>query len=533
MDKKIIILGMSIGLMMGCNTGGKIVNVEPPQAKKIPKEFTNHGIKRVDNYYWLRERENPEVISYLESENKYREDVFGHTKPFQDSLYEEMRSRIKEDDETVPYKEDGYYYITRYKEGGEYPIYIRKKGDMDAPDQILLDGNVQGKGKSYYNASTVSVSADQKIVAYAEDTIGRRFYDIAFRNLETGEVFQDRIGSTTGNFTWANDSKTIFYSKQDPQTLRWDKIYTHILGTPVEQDRLVFVEADVTFNCYVYKSKSKEYIFIGSQSTLTDEVLFIPASKPSELPQLISLREKNHKYDVEHFGDDFYIRTNTDSSLNFKLMKTPIKKLTPNNWVEVIPHRKDVLLEGIDIFKNYLVVSERKAGLSQLRIKSWDGKEDSYIDFEEPTYVAYTTTNLDFNTVTLRFGYSSLTTPNSVFDINMQTKEKELKKQAPVLGTFDARNYVSERLFAPTRDGITVPISLVYKKGLKKDGNNPTLVYAYGSYGLSTEPNFSSARLSLLDRGFVFAIAHIRGGQEMGRQWYEDGKLLKKEKYIL
>ena len=484
----------------------------------------------MDNYYWMRERDSKDVLEYLKSENEYREEVFGYTKSFEDSLFQEMRMRIKEDDESVPFLEAGYYYIERYVTGGEYPVYIRKKGSTDAPDELLLDGNKRGEGKSFYDMEGWGVSQNQKILAYSEDTIGRRFYNIYFKDLKKNKEIKDYIPNTTGDFVWANDNKTIFYTKQDPQTLRFYQVYKHTLGTSFKKDRKIFEEADETFNISLYKSKSSKYIFIHTGSTLTDESFVIPADSKYEdmIPQLISKRETGHKYSVEHFQEYFYILTNSESALNYRLVRVPIKKLA-SPWEEIIPHRKDCLLEGIEILRDYFVLSEKKDGLPKLRVKSWDGKEDYYIETSDPAYDMYVSDNEEINTSILRYEYTSLTTPYTVYDIDLKTKKEEIKKRTQILGSFNTENYISERIYVNARDGVKVPMSIVYKKGMKKDNNNPALIYGYGSYGSSTEPSFSSNRLSLLDRGFIFAIAHIRGGEDLGRQWYEDGKLLKKK----
>ncbi|MDI9356296.1 MAG: S9 family peptidase [Chitinophagaceae bacterium] len=519
-----------LAVMSGCTTSVKD-SVLPPSAKKVSREFVNHGIKRVDNYYWMRERDSKDVLEYLKSENTYREEVFGYTKPFEDSLFQEMKKRIKEDDESVPLFQEGYYYIERYITNGEYPIYVRKKGSIDAPDELLLDGNKRGDGKSFYDIGELDVSLNQKILAYAEDTIGRRFYDIYFKDLETNEEIQDCIPHTTGNFVWLNDNKTIIYTKQDPNTLRSYEVYAHTIGTSFEKDRKIFGEGDETFNVFVDKSKSSQYIFIHSESTLTDDVFVIPADVKNEemmIPQLIARRDVGHKYSVEHFGEYFYILTNSDSALNYRLVRVPIKNLTAP-WEEIISHRKDCLLEDIEVFRDYFVLSEKKDGLSKLRVKSWDGKEDYYIETSDPAYNISISDNVEINTSVLRYEYTSLTTPYTVYDIDLKTKKEEIKKRSHVLGSFKPEDYVSERIYVNARDGVKIPMSIVYKKGIKKDNSNPALIYGYGAYGIATEPSFSSKRLSLLERGFIFAIAHIRGGEDLGRQWYEDGKLLKKK----
>ncbi|MCK4363590.1 MAG: S9 family peptidase [Candidatus Aminicenantes bacterium] len=501
---------------------------EPPVAEKIPRELTIHGDTRVDDYYWLNERENPKVIDYLTAENEYKDAVMKHTESFQKKLYDEIVGRIKKTDMSVPSKESGYYYYSRYEEGGEYPIYCRRKGTMEAEEEILLNVNEMAKGHAYYSVAGYSVSSNNNLIAFGVDTVSRRKYTIHFKNLKTGEILPDKIPITSGRAAWANDNKTVFYILKDEETLRSYKILKHVLGTDPSSDKEIFEEKDVTFSAYVYKSKSKKYLIIGSSHTLSDEYRFLDADNPDGKFKIIQPREKDLLYSVTHYKDKFYIRTNYKAK-NFRLMATPVSKTTKGNWKEVIPHRKDVLLQDFDIFEGFLVVNERKNGLPNLRIMRWDKKGEHYLDFGEETYSAYIAYNPEFDTDVLRYGYTSMTTPRSVFDYNMNTKEKTLLKQQEVVGDFDSNNYHAERLYATARDGTKVPISLVYRKGLEKNGDNPLLLYGYGSYGSTMNASFSSVRLSLLDRGFVYAIAHIRGGQEMGRYWYDEGKLLKKK----
>jgi oligopeptidase B len=502
--------------------------IKPPVVEKIKKELTLHGDTRIDYYYWLRKRENPKVIEYLKAENEYLDSVMKHTEPLQEKLYNEIIGRIKQTDTSVPYKRNGYYYYRRYEEGKEYPIYCRKKGSMEAKEEIMLNVNEMAKGHGYYHVTGLAVSSNNNLLAFGVDTVSRRKYTIYFKDLTTGEILADKIPITTGQAAWANDNKTVFYAGKDDTTLRSFKICKHVLGTDISTDKEIFNEADETFEAYVYKSKSKKYIFIISNSTLSTEFRYLDADQPDGEFKIIQPREKDLLYDVEHFKDKFYIRTNYQAK-NFRLMQASIDKTTKENWTEVIPHRDDVLLEEFEIFNNFLVLNERKNGLTQLRIINWEDKAEHYLDFGEETYVAYIAFNPEFDTDLLRYSYSSLTTPWSTFDYDMNTKEKKLLKQEEVLGDFDPKNYHTERLYATAKDGTKVPISLVYRKGVQKDGDNPCLLYGYGSYGYSTDPTFYSAGLSLLDRGFVYAIAHIRGGQEMGRYWYEDGKLLKKK----
>jgi oligopeptidase B len=502
--------------------------LKPPVAEKIAKELTIHGHTRIDNYYWLNERDNPKVVEYLKAENAYKEAVMKHTEALQEKLYNEMVARIKQTDMSVPYKDQGYYFYTRFEEGKEYPVYCRKKESMDAAEEVLLNVNEMAKGYNYYSVSGLSVSPDNSLLAYGVDTVSRRKYTIYFKNLNTGEILPDNIPNTTSSAAWANDNKTVFYTSKD-ETLRPYKIFKHVLGTDISADKEIFHEKDTTFDAYAYKTKSKKYIFIASASTLSNEYRYLDADKPDGQFKIIQPRERDLEYSADHYQDKFYILTNYSNAKNFKLMEAPIDKPTKENWVELIPHRDDVFLQNFEVFKNHLVLSERKNGLTQLRVMSWDKTTDHYLDFGEETYSAYIAFNPEFDTPLLRYAYTSLTTPNSQFDYDMNTREKKLLKQEEVLGGFDSNNYHAERLYATAQDGVKVPISLVYRKGLKKNGKNPCLLYGYGSYGSSMNPGFSSTRLSLLDRGFVFAMGHIRGGQEMGRSWYEDGKLLKKK----
>jgi oligopeptidase B len=504
--------------------------LKPTSAKIIPTKLEKFDDVRVDNYFWLNDRENPEVIDYLNKENQYYQEMTTHTHNFQKELFEEMKSRIKEDDQSVPYLYNGYYYITRFETGSNYPIYSRKKGSLSANEEIMFNCNELAKGHKYFKLGGLSVSADNQFVAFSVDIVGRRIYTIQIKNLETGEIFADTIENTSGDSTWANDNLTLFYTRQDEQTLRSDKVFKHKLNTDSAKDTLVYFEKDDTFSVEVTKEKSKKYIVISSSSTMTTEFRTLLADQPDGEFKIFQKRVRGLEYDIAHFGDHFYVLTNKDEATNFKLMKTPELATAKENWVDVIPHREEVLIEDIDIFSHFLVVTERFNGLNTIRIMPWSGEGAYYLPFESETYTAYTSTNVDFDTDILRYGYQSMATPASIIDFNMKTLEKQIMKEQEVLGgKFDKNNYTEERVWAIAQDGTKVPISMVYRKELKKDGSNPLLQYAYGSYGYSMDATFSSTRLSLLDRGFIFAIAHVRGGEDLGRQWYEDGKLLKKK----
>ena len=506
-------------------------NINEPIAKIIPTELEKHSDVRIDNYYWMNERENQEVVDYLNDENKYYEAMTAHTKDFQVALFEEMKSRIKEDDSSVPYFYNGYFYITRFEKGKDYPIYARKKESLEAAEEILFDCNKLAEGHSYFQLGGLNISDDNKYAAFSVDTVSRREYIIQIKNLETGEIYPEKIEKTTGSSTWANDNKTLFYSRKDEQTLRPDRIFKHVLGNDVVADELIFTENDETFTTHIYKSKSKKYLILGSDSTLTSEYQILEADNPNGTFRIFQPRTRELEYSISHYGNHWYITTNADDATNFKVMITDEDKTAIENWKDLIPHREEVLIEGIDIFKNFLVISERSNGLSHIKIQPWKNPEASYyLPFDNETYTAYTTTNVDFDTDILRFGYQSMATPSSVIDFNMVTKDKEIKKEQQVLGgKFDKNNYIEKRVWATAEDGTEVPMSMVYHKETKLDGSAPLLQYAYGSYGSTMEPYFSTVRLTLLERGFIYVIAHIRGGEDLGREWYEEGKLLEKK----
>lgn len=521
---------LAVVLLVSCKqTNTNTMDIKPPKAPKKETILEKHADKRIDNYFWMNQRDSPEVLAYLEAENKYYEQMTASNDALKNSLFEEMKSRIKEDDSSVPYKYNGYWYITRFEQGKEYPIFSRKKEHLDAQEEIIFDVNEMAKGFAYYKLSNFDVSPDNRYVCFLVDTQGRRMYSMYIKDLQTGTTLTTHIENVT-NSVWANDNKTIFYSVQNTQTLRSERIKRHILGTDPKNDVEIYYEKDPTFTTYVSKSKSDKYILINSSSTMSTEYQILLADTPLDNFKIFQQRIRGLEYEISHYGEYFYILNNADNATNFKIDKTPISNTSKEYWTPLIAHREDTLLEDIDIFKDYLVVSERNNGLNKIRIIRWDGTQDEYLPFDNETYTAFVSTNPEFDTDILRYAYASLTTPSSVIDYNMKTKTKEVKKEQQILGgKFDKNNYASERIWAVADDGVKIPISLVYKKGMVKDGNNPLLLYGYGSYGSTVDPAFSSSRLSLLDRGFIFAIAHIRGGEYLGRQWYENGKLLHKK----
>lgn len=540
--RKIILIALSFNLIFAsCNKDGMKVKTKAPVAEKQPTKLEKHGDVREDNYFWMRltdEQKNAEVkdeqtqkvYDYLTSENNYFEKTTATTKNLQKVIFEEIKGKIKEDDASVPYKENGYFYITRYEKGDQYPIYSRKEGSLDAKEEILFDVNEEAKGHDYFQLGGLSISPNNKLAAFAIDTVSRRQYTLQIKDLTTGKIYQDKIENTTGGSVWANDNKTLFYTKKDPLTLRSSQIFKHTLGTDTAEDVLIFEEKDETFGTFVTKSKSKKYIVIGSYNTVSTEYQVLEADTPNGSFKTIQTRERDLEYDIAHYGDHFYIRTNKDGATNFKLMKTPENNTSKENWVDVIPHREDTLFEDFSIFKEFIVLEERNEGLTKIRIKRWDDTNDYYLPFDEETYSASVYSNPDFDTTILRYSYNSMTTPSSVIDFNVKDKTKDIKKEQEVLGgTFDKDNYVSKRIWVPARDGKKIALSIVHHKDTKINENTPILQYAYGSYGYTISDGFSISRLSLLDRGFIFALAHIRGSQYLGRDWYEDGKMLHKK----
>ncbi len=516
-------------------------DIKAPEAAKELTKLEKHGDVREDNYFWMRlsdaqknaetkDAQTKKVYEYLEEENAYYHQMTAETKAFQEKLFEEMKGRIKEDDESVPYKKNGYFYLTRFEKGQQYPIYSRKKRSLEAKEEIMFDLNDEAEGHEYFQLGGISVSPDNTLATFGVDTISRRQYHLQVKNLVTGKIYSDKIDNTTGGSVWANDNKTFFYTKKDPVTLRSSKIYRHVLGTEASEDVLVYEEKDETFGVFVTKSKSKKYLIIGSFSTVSNEYQVLEADNPEGTFRIIQPRERDLEYDIAHYEEAFYIRTNKDDAINFKLMKTPEDKTTKEHWVDVIPHREDTFFEDFSIFKEYLVLEERSNGLNKIRIKRWDGKEDYYLPFDEETYSVGVYSNPEFDTDVIRYSYNSMTTPNSVIDFNMRDKSKDVKKEQEVLGgKFDKKNYLSKRLWVTARDGKKIALSIVYHKDTKISKDTPVLQYAYGSYGYTISDGFSTTRLSLLDRGFVYALAHIRGSQYLGREWYEDGKMLNKK----
>ena len=505
-------------------------NISRPEADVVPYQHKIHDHIRIDPYYWLNQRDNPEVLDYLDRENDYYQKMTAHTQAFQEELYKEMRARIKEDDSSVPYFYNGYWYITRYEEEKDYPVYVRKKEVLTATEEILFDCNEMAKGLDYFRLVGISVSPDNTKVAFGVDTVSRMQYTIKVKDLESGEILKTKIENTTGGSVWAADNASLFYNKKDEQTLRSEAVYKHHINVPEQEDKLVYNEADETYSVYVSASKSRKYIFISSHSTTTSEHRFIKSDQPEATFKVVHPRTSGLEYNVAHFGDHFYIHTNLNEATNFQIMRTAVDQTNSEFWEPLLPHREDVLIEDIELFDQYWVVNERENGLSRLRIMRWDNTADYYLPIEEETYSLNVSFNPEFRSNQLRYVFNSLTTPSSVIEFDMASQQKTILKTQDVLGgDFDPSHYVSKRLWADARDGSKIPISLVHHKDTKLSETTPILQYAYGSYGHTIDPSFSSNRLSLLDRGFAFAIAHIRGGEYLGREWYENGKLLKKK----
>ena len=499
----------------------------PPVAKKEAKELKLHGHARVDEYYWLNQRQNPEVIAYLQAENAYTEAVMKPAAGLRETLYQEMVGRMQQADMSVPYFQNGYWYYTRFEKGKNYPVYCRKKKSLRGSEQVMLDGNRMAAGNKYFNIGAFAVSPDNATLAYSVDTVSRRQYRLRFRSLKTGREYGEEIQMTSGGMAWAKDSRTVFYTLIDPETLRSFKVLRHVLGTGAAQDALVYEEKDETFEVGIHPSRSREFLILASRSTLSDEYRYLDASRPAGEFQVFQERVRGLEYSVDHLHGRFYVLTN-DRALNFRLMQAEPGKTGRESWTELVAHRPDVLLEDFELFSGHLVLSERRSGLTQIRVLPWGEKEGYVLDFAEQAFLAVPAFTGEPETDLMRFTYTSLTTPSSVYEFNMKTRERRLLKRQQVLGGYRPELYKTERLLAPAYDGTLVPISLVYRQDTPRSAGTPLLLYGYGSYGYSTDPTFNSVRLSLLDRGFIYAIAHVRGGQELGRQWYDDGKLFKK-----
>ena len=507
----------------------KNLKLNEPRAEKIEKTLSIHGEDRVDEYYWLNKRGDKKVLDYLNSENKYRKELMKDYESLEKEIFNEIKSRIKEDDSSVPYFDNQYFYYTRYEKDKQYPIYCRKKGSLDSKEEILIDANIMSEGHEYFRVGDIEISPDNKIMAYSIDTVSRRIYTIHFKNLETGKTLSKKIPNTSGSITWANDNKTFFYNLKDLETLRTERVMRCDLNSD-ESEKEIFYEEDETFSVYSYKTKSDKFIVIGSSATLSQEYRYIDASNPNGDFKLFDKRVDGLEYSISHFKNKWYILTNKDNATNFKLMVCDEKRTNKENWKEFIGHNDETLLEGIEIFNDYLVITERNNGLRRINIKPWNKSESHYIKFDEEVYSLYSSINPQMNTKKFRYSYSSMTTPNSVVEYDMVKRDTIILKETEVLGgKFDKKNYHTMRVWAPTKDGKKVPISLVYRKDLFKEGKNPLLLYGYGSYGITNNASFSSVRLSLLDRGFVYAIAHIRGSQYLGRKWYDDGKMFNKK----
>lgn len=506
-----------------------MVDVQAPIAKKVAKKLQIHGDLRIDEYYWLRERDHEEVLDYLRQENSYYQAMTAHTKTFQEALFEEMKGRIREDDSSVPYLDNGYWYSTRFETGREYPVYSRRKGSLSAEEEIMFDCNELARGHDYFNLKGISISPDNNLAAFGTDTVSRRQYQLRVKDLRSGDLYPEVLEHTTGSSVWGNDNRTLYYTRKDPVTLRSDKVYRHVLGSPVEEDELVYHETDETFYTYVAQSKSNKYLIIGSVSTMTSEYRILEADNPGGEFRLFAPRVRGVEYSLYHYGTHFYILTNKDQATNFKVMVAEEGRTGMESWTDFIPHRQQILVEDLEIFRDFYVVAERDSGLTRMKVTRWDNGDSYYIPFESETYVAYPYVNPEFNTDTLRFVYNSMTSPYAIIDLDMRTRETRIMKEQEVPDpSFRKENYKSLRLWAPARDGVQVPISLVYHKDTPIDGNTPLLMHGYGSYGATIDPYFSTVRLSLLDRGFIYAIAHVRGGEYLGREWYENGKLLNK-----
>ena len=509
--------------------------IPAPRARVSPTRHEAHGAVRIDDYHWLRERGDPAVAAHLEAENAYARAVMAPTEALQETLFAEIKGRIRQTDVSAPYREGGYLYYTRWADGREYPVHCRRPAEAPGPvdavepaagEQVLLDVNTLAEGREFCQVSSLAVSPDGRLLAYAVDVEGRRIHTVRVKDLSADALLDDELTGVTSNLVWADD-RTVFYTRQHPQTLRWHRVYRHVLGAAQADDALVYEEADETFNCDVRRSRSKRYVLIASSQTVSTEYRYLDASRPDGEFQVFRPRARGHEYDLDHYRDRFYVRTN-HRARNFRLMETEAGGTGPDQWTDVVPHRDDVLLESFALFRGHLVLQERSGGLSRLHVRPWSGGGGHDVDFDEPVYDAYVSVNREADTRVLRFGYESLTTPRSVYDYDMEARSRTLVKRDEVPGGFDPADYAAERVLATAPDGRQVPVSLVARAGAPRDGTSPLLLYGYGAYGISIDPWFDPARLSLLDRGFRFAIAHVRGGQELGRPWYDDGRLSRK-----
>lgn len=532
MKLRFAVLLSAVALIAALLWNGRIMSAQeqppkPPVAKKIPKTTQIHGYTVTDDYAWLADKTktDKDVLAYLKAEDDYADAMMAGTKLFQDALYKEMLGRIKETDENVPYRYGDYFYYTRTEQGKQYPIYCRKKGSLDAPEQITLDMNEMAKGKDFLSVGAYQVSDNGNLLAFSTDTTGFRQYDLFLKDLTTGKV-SEKIAERVNSVAWATDNKTVFYTTEDATTKRTDKFFRHVLGS--DKHDLLYEEKDELYRIFAGRTRSKGYIVVGSASSTTTEMRYLPANNPNAELKLFLPRKEGHEYYLEHRGDKFYIRTN-DKGKNFRLVETSVNDVKQESWKELIPYRKEVMLEDIDCFADHYVVSERENGIPKIRVTELKTNQSHYLEFPEPVYVAYGTSNLEFSTTNFRFAYESLITPDSIFDYDVKTRHRELKKQIPVLGGYDMKLYKSERVYATAADGAKVPISIVYKKDLKLDGKRPLLLEAYGSYGYPYDVGFSSQRLSLLDRGVVYAIGHIRGGGDLGKEWHDQGKMMTKK----
>ena len=534
MDIRIYNIGIFlIFILTFACTEKKIMNqqheFDAPKPKIKVHQHKIHNDIRIDEFYWLNNPDDPEVIDYLKKENDYYKNSTRHLKSLEDQLFSEMRGRIKEDDSSAPYFSNGYWYITRYEKDKQYPIYTRKKQNLSATEEILFDCNELAKGYDYFKLAGINISPDNKKVVFGVDTLSRRQYTLKVKDLESGELLDINIKNTTGYGVWANDNEHIFYAKKNPKTLRAESIFRQSINQGKDSDKLIYAETDTAFSTFVSKSKSESFIFIGSFSTLTSEYRFIDASKPLDDFKMVQERVEGLEYSVSHFKDNFYIYSNADNANNFKIDVAPISNPSKENWKTFLPHRKDILLEDIDLFKNFWVTTERLNGLTKIFIRNWKDSNKIEIDMNSETYTSYTSTNLEFDTNYLRYVFSSMTQPSQVVQIDMKNLKKEVLKEQIIQGNFDSKNYTSKRIWVESRDGKEIPVSILYKKNIEINSKTPLLLYGYGSYGSTIDPSFSFNIFSLVDRGFIYAIAHIRGSEYLGRSWYDDGKLLKKK----